>query len=193
MNEQIKEFDGIQLNDKNLYRQLAQIALPIAIQGVISATLGLIDNLMVGFIGEVELAAVGIAMQIFFIHYLLLFGFIGGTATYMAQFYGAGDKGRIRKVLGFAISVSMIFGIVFFIIGRVFTDQFLSIYVDDPEVKVLASQYVKIGSWTFFSLALSAPTEMALKATQQTRVPMVISTIAFTTNTFLNYVLAHIR
>lgn len=50
---------------KGFYRKLVKIALPIAVQGIISSSLGLVDNIMVGSLGEEALAAVGIAMQIF--------------------------------------------------------------------------------------------------------------------------------
>ncbi len=178
----------VTIDSRQLYTKLAKIALPISVQGVVSATLGMIDNLMVGFLGETELAAVGVATQIFFIHYLILFGFIGGTATFMAQFYGADDMKSIRKVTGFATSVALLAGLFFFTVAFFFTNGFLSFYVDDPVVKAMAVQYVKVGSVTFFFLAFSVPMEMAFKATQQTKVPMLISTVVFTTNTFLNYV-----
>ena len=57
----------IENENRQLYKKLARIAVPISIQGVVSATLNLIDNLMVGFLGEADLAAVGIASQIYFI------------------------------------------------------------------------------------------------------------------------------
>ncbi|HKM28216.1 MAG TPA: MATE family efflux transporter [Anaerovoracaceae bacterium] len=174
--------------DKKLYKNLAAIAIPIAIQGVISSTLGLVDNLMVGFLGETELAAVGVATQIFFIHYLLLFGFSGGTATFMAQFFGAKDMKNIRKTLGFTIAIALGVGLLFFIATFFFTEQVARIYSDEESVIELACQYIKIGSPTVFFLAFSAPIEMALKTTQQTKIPLKISIAVFGTNTFLNYV-----
>jgi putative efflux protein, MATE family len=179
----------ITLEDKALYKLLAKIAIPIAIQGVVSATLGLVDNLMVGYLGEAELAAVGIATQIFFIHYLFLFGFTSGTATFMAQFYGAGDQKSIRKVVGFAMTVALGVGLLFFVIGFFFTEQFLHIYSDDPKIIAMAVPYVKICAPQCFTLAISVPFESAFKATQRTKIPLVVSSVTFTTNTFLNYVL----
>ena len=179
----------LMLEEGALYKKLAKIAIPISIQGVVSATLGLVDNLMVGALGEAELAAVGIATQIFMIHFMLLFGFVGGSATFMAQFFGAKDYHNIRRVIGFAMTVAMGVGIVFFILGFGLTDQILQIYTNDPVLMDLARPYVKIGSITFFFLAVSVPVEMAFKATQQTKVPLVVSTVVFTTNTFLNWVL----
>ena len=178
----------IKIENKTLFEKLFRIALPIAIQGVVSGTLGLIDTLMVGFLGEAELAAVGIATQIFFIHYLFLFGFTSGSSTFVAQFYGTKDMKNIRKVIGFAITVAFGVGVVFFILSFFFTEQILRIYSNDPKVIAMAVPYVKIGTITFFFLAVSSPLEMAFKATQQTKIPMIISTLVFSTNTFLNYV-----
>ncbi len=172
-----------------LYKKLAKIAIPISIQGVVSATLGLVDNLMVGSLGEAELAAVGIATQLFHLHYMLLFGFISGTATFMAQFYGTKDFPNIRKVLGFAMTVAFAAGVIFFILGFGFTDTILRIYTDDLALVALARPYVKICSFTFFTLAFSFPLEMGFKTTQQTKVPMVISIVVFSTNVCLNYIL----
>lgn len=180
---------GTTLDDRALYRKLARIAIPISIQGVVSATLGLVDNLMVGSLGEAELASVGIATQIFYIFYLILFGFTSGTATFMAQFFGAGDFRNIRKVLGISVSVAWCAGAVFFLGTFFFTDQLLGFYTKDPELIGLARSYVRIGTVTFFCMALAVPMEMAFKSTQQTRIPMLISAVVFFTNVILNYIL----
>ena len=66
---------------RSVNKKIFQIASPIAIQGVVSATLTMVDNLMVGMLGETELAAVGVAGQLFMIHYLILFGFVSGSAV----------------------------------------------------------------------------------------------------------------
>ena len=77
----------MEFNKKALNRKLVRIATPIAIQGIVSATLSMVDNIMVGFLGETELAAVGVGSQLFMVHYLVLFGILSGSATFMAQFY----------------------------------------------------------------------------------------------------------
>ena len=181
--------DTVIIDKRELNRKLAKLAIPIAIQGIVSATLSMVDNLMVGFLGETELAAVGVGSQIFMIHYMFIFGLIGGSATFMAQFYGAGDMPNIRKVVGLDITILLGVGTLFFVAVHKFMDPILGFYTQDPAVKVLAIQYVKICSFNFFMLAISAPLEMAFKATQQTSVPMITSTVVFSTNTFLNFVL----
>lgn len=179
----------LEFNKKALNRKLVKIATPIAIQGIVSATLSMVDNIMVGFLGETELAAVGVGSQLFMVHYLVLFGILSGSATFMAQFYGTKDMANIRKVIGFDFTLLAVLGAVCFILVNGFTDGILSVYTEDPAVKVLAAQYVRINSFSFLLLAVSAPLEMAFKATQQVKIPMTISTVIFFTNITINYVL----
>lgn len=82
--------------------------MPIAIQSLIASSLSLIDNLMVGSLGELELNAVGVSVQIFFIHWMLLFGFTSGSATFISQFYGVKDLKNIKRTTGFALTVAML-------------------------------------------------------------------------------------
>ena len=178
-----------EFNKKELNKKIFKIAAPIAVQGVVSATLSMVDNLMVGFLGETELAAVGVGAQIFMLHYMVLFGLLSGSATFMAQFYGTRDMKNIRKVVGFAFTLLSGLGLFFFVMANGLTDRILSIYTEDPAVRALAAQYVRINSLSFLLLAFSAPMEMAFKATQQVRLPMIVSTVVFSSNTIINYIL----
>lgn len=180
-----------ELDKKQVNRKLAKLAIPIAIQGVVSATLGVVDDLMVGRLGEVELAAVGVATQVFFIHWMLIFGLVGGSATFMAQFYGTNDMKNIRKVTGLAMTILTGVGVVFFVVSILFTEEIMGFYTEDAAVRELAVQYVRINSISFLLLAYSNPIDMAFKATQQTNIPLIVSTITFSSNTLLNYILIY--
>ena len=166
-----------------LRSQLIKIAVPIAIQGVVSTTLGLVDDLMVGFLGEVELAAVGVGSQIFLIHYMLIYGMTSGTATFVAQFYGANDKKNMRRCIGFSVTAMLAVSTIFFILNMVFTREILSFYTTDERVLDLAVVYMRTNSLQFIFIAYSVPVLMGFQTSQQTKVPMVVSVVVFTTNT----------
>jgi Na+-driven multidrug efflux pump len=72
----------------DFYSTLLTLALPIAMQNFITSSLNLIDNIMIGRLGETEIAAVGLANQIFFLFHLFLFGINSGAAIFTAQFWG---------------------------------------------------------------------------------------------------------
>jgi Na+-driven multidrug efflux pump len=76
----------------------------------------LIDNLMIGGLGELALNAVGVSAQMFFVFWMLVFGFTSGNATFMAQFFGAKDYVNIRRTTGFALTVNFCMGCLFFLV-----------------------------------------------------------------------------
>lgn len=174
-------------NNRALLRTLAVVALPIALQSLIASSLNLVDNLMVGSLGEAELNAVGVSVQIYFIHWMMLYGFTSGSATFMAQFFGAGDFSNIRKTTGFAITINMGVSLIFFSAAMFFPGYVLRIFTGFPEIIQLGTGYVRMGACSFLFIAVTVPFTTALRATQQTRLPLYISGAAFLTNTFLNY------
>jgi len=177
------------LDKKELNKKIWRIALPIAVQGIISATLSMIDTLMVGTLGEIELAAVGVGQQLTSIHYLLLFGFTSGCATFMAQFYGTRDYANIRKVVGLAWTILLGIGAVFFVVSNAFAEQILSFYTKDSAVLEEACLYLRTISLQYLTLAVASPIEMAFKSSQKTRLPMISNIAVFSTNTLVNYIL----
>ncbi|MCI8631697.1 MAG: MATE family efflux transporter [Firmicutes bacterium] len=184
--------DGLRpvtIENKSLYRKLAVIALPMAMQELISCSLNFVDNLMVGSLGETELSAVGVGVQVFFIHWMVLFGFVSGTSTFTAQFFGSKEIGNIRKTIGLAVTVACSVGVIFFLAAFFIPETVVRCFSDIPEVIELATVYVKTGAPLLLMLGITVPFTSALKSTQQTKLPFFISLVTFSVNTGLNYIL----
>ncbi|MDR2162973.1 MAG: MATE family efflux transporter [Clostridiales Family XIII bacterium] len=174
--------------DKALYRKIFRVATPIALQSLISTALSLVDNLLIGNVGETELAAVGLSTQIFFIFWMVLFGWTGGTITYMAQFFGKGDMKNLRRVAGISTTVCFSVGVLFFVACAFFPGQVMRIFTNIPEVIELGTPLVRYGSAIFLTWSITVPLTAALKSTQQTKIPMLISGISLGVNTFLTLI-----
>lgn len=177
------------IRNRDLLKMLGKIAFPIALQSLIGSSLNLIDNLMVGKLGELELNAVGVSVQIYFIFWMMVFGFSSGAATFISQFYGVKDLKNIKRTTGFAITVTMCIGLMFFIVSMAFPQYILRVFTRFPDVIETGVPYIRIGAPTFLMLSITQPFTVALRATQQTRLPLYASATALVTNTFLNYVL----
>lgn len=177
------------IDNRNLLKMMGRVALPIAAQSLIGSSLSLIDNLMVGSLGELELNAVGVSVQLFFINWMLLFGFTSGAATFISQFYGVNDIKNIKKTTGFALTVAAGIGLMFFVVAMVLPEYVLRIFTRFPDVIELGVVYIRNGAPCILFLAITQPFTVALRATQQTRLPLYASVTALATNTFLNYVL----
>ncbi len=190
--EEFKLDKSITLNDnekKKLYSDIKRIALPIAAQSLIGTSLNFVDNIMVGSLGEVELAAVGVGLQIYLIYWMFIFGFTSGCSTFLAQFWGAKDIKNVKKTLGFSLTFSVLVGVSFFIGCRFFSTEIVSIFTNIPEIIVLAAEYTKAAAFALFFVSITQPLYVALRATHQTKLPLYMSIVAFVTNTFLNYML----
>ncbi|HWQ79811.1 MAG TPA: MATE family efflux transporter [Anaerovoracaceae bacterium] len=177
------------IESKSLYKTLARVAFPIALQSLIASSLNLIDNLMVGSLGEVELAAVGLSTQLFFVHFGVMFGFASGSAAFMAQFWGKKDVQSIRKVTGFAVLVSFGISMLFFLPAFLAPERVLRLFTDMPEVIALGKDFVRIAAISFLTLSITYPLSAALRTTQQTSLPLKISAVALSINTILNFFL----
>ncbi|MGL4571055.1 MAG: MATE family efflux transporter [Clostridium sp.] len=173
--------------DKKFIKTMITLALPITLQSFITSSLNLVDNLMIGKLGEDAIASVGLANQYFFIFMLTLTGINAGASVFMAQYWGKRDEKKIKSVLGLDISVGFIATIIFGIGALFFAEPIMGILSNDPRVIELGGEYLRIVSvsyiFTNFTMAFSS----ALRSTEQPKLPMYASLIGVLSNAFLNW------
>jgi putative MATE family efflux protein len=176
-------------SDKVFFKTLVSIALPLAIQYFISSSLNLVDMILIGQLGETAVAAVGLANQFVFLYFFLLFGIGSGAAIFTAQFWGNKDTRGVHKLLGICLSISLVGGLCFTIIGLALPRQILSIYSADPNVVEMGSQFLSIIAFSFILNAITFCYGAVLRSVEKVRLPMIASIVAICLNTFLNYTL----
>ena len=114
--------------DKLFYKTLVMLCIPIIIQNLISTLVNMVDTVMVGSLGEVSVASIGIANQYFFLFNMALSGIIGGAGIFMAQFYGKGDKDSIKKITGLSVIAALILGLLFFMLAVFFPNVIIHFF-----------------------------------------------------------------
>ena len=176
---------------RKFLKNVALVASPIALQSLIGSSLNLVDNLMIGHLGELPLNAVGVSVQIFFVYWMFVFGFASGGATFISQFYGVKDLVNIRRTTGFTLAVVFGMGLIFFIAAVCFPEYLLRIFTRFPEVIEAGKVYVRIGAPVFLLVPVTQAFTVALRATQQTVQPLLASVVALGMNTCMNYILIY--
>ncbi|WP_333638426.1 MATE family efflux transporter [Tissierella praeacuta] len=174
--------------DKKFLVAILTLVIPITLQNLISSSLNMVDNLMIGRLGESSIAAVGLVNQYFFIFMLCLTGINAGAGIFMSQFWGKKDIFNIRKMLGLDIVLSLIVSILFFIPAYLFPEEIIKIFTKDTEVIKLGIQYIRIISITFVLTSITQTYSTALRCIGIARLPMFGSLIGVLTNAFLNLV-----
>jgi putative MATE family efflux protein len=177
------------LADREYLRQLFRFTLPIALQNLVTASLNMVGVVMIGQLGEVPLAAVGLANQIFFLLQLVLFGITSGAAIFTAQLWGKQDLLNIRKVLSLGLLLAETASLIFFILAVVKPELVLGIYSKDPAVVSLGSEYLRIFGAAYLFFAVTMCFGVVLRSTGDVKTPMIISIMALAINTALSYIL----
>ena len=132
-----------------MFKTLFVIALPIILQNLMQSTVNMLDTLMVGQLGSVEIAAVGLGNQIYVLLNMVLFGVSSGGAIFVAQFWGKKDKLGIWKMEGVMFTLSLIISFLF-MVASVFAPKFLiGLYSTDPRVIEIGAKYLKIVAFSF--------------------------------------------
>jgi putative MATE family efflux protein len=174
-------------NDKTFYKSLFTIAVPIMLQNLINSFVNMLDTVMIGRLGTVEIAAVGLGNQIFFLYNLTLFGICSGGAIFTAQFWGKRDIAGIRKNLGFCIFLSMIVAVLFTLVSNLIPAHIIAIYSRDPAVIEAGAVYLQAVSLAFIPFAVSHAFILTLRAIEKVRLSMITTIIALSINLVLNY------
>lgn len=108
------------LGDKPFWRVAIRLALPIAIQNMLTSSFALIDTLMVSQLGDVALSAVGMAGQWGWFMTIITFGVCSGMSVFAAQYWGVRNLKAMRRVLGLALCIGGVISLLFLLCAQCF-------------------------------------------------------------------------
>lgn len=184
----MKEIVVLNEDNKKFYKTLITLCIPIIIQNLLSNLINMVDTIMVGGLGEISVASIGIANQYFFLYNMALSGIIGGASLFIAQFYGKNDKLNIRKITGLSVISALMIGITFMIVA-LFSPKFIIYFFSkDLDVIKVATNYFSIIGFCYPIIAISNVFSMGSRSIRNPKLGMICSTISLFINIILNYV-----
>ncbi len=176
------------IRDKNFYKKLLTIAIPITLQSLITFAINMMDTVMVGSLGEVPLSASSLSGQIFFITTVLCFGIAGGGSVLSSQFWGKKDSRSIAKTLSIVLKLNIIVGIIFSILSFFIPGHLLGFYINVPEVIQVGIPYLKIVSIMYPLFCITTSISVIFRTISQIKISVIANSIAFVLNVFFNWV-----
>lgn len=172
---------------RSFYKDLWIIALPIALQQLVTSSLNMVDTLMVGKVGVDAVAAVGIANQYYFLLNMMMFGIYSGGMVYFAQYWGKKDTKSIHRLLGFTLILGLSLSVIFSGLGILIPEKIVGLFTPEVMVQALGAKYLKIACLSYPFMILSFGFSMGLRAVEKPKYSMIASMIALILNTILNY------
>lgn len=179
----------LMLHDRKFQKTVLMIAVPLMLQQLIVSSVNLIDNLMVGQLGDMALSGVSMANRFYMIVWAGVNGMIASSVIYLSQYNGANDTNHMKQSFRFMIVSSYILCIALFIIAFFFPEMVIAFFIKDVEVIRLGSAYLKIAAISYLPSVISLCIASAFRALGETKKPLYISVISVLTNAVFNYFL----
>jgi len=170
-------------------RTMLSIAIPVTLQNLLFSSFTLVDTLMIGSLGDLPLAAVGMAGKWTWFYGIVLFGFTSGAAVFIAQYFGADDRAGIHRTYGLMTIGTMAAAMVFSLLALLVPERIIGLLSSDPEAIKTASVYLRIIALAYPFQALRRSAGTLLQSTQRVVIPFIGAVCSVVTNIVLNAVL----
>ncbi len=173
------------IGDKNYYKTLLTIALPLALTNLLQSCMSIVDTIMVSGIGMVT--AVGNAGNIIQLTDGIGWGIMSGIAVYAAQFFGANQKDNLARTFGLCLTLLMANCIFWVLMVFFFGESLLRFYLNDAEIIKYSLEYLRIDILSLIPAYIAYACSTMYRSMHNTRLPFVISIIASIINVIVNY------
>lgn len=175
--------------EKDYYQSLVRLAIPVALQSLITFLVNFADNLMVNSLGDAAVSGVYMGNQIQTLIQMFTSGIGGAILIISAQYWGKRDTHHIKTLVAIGLRISVIVGLAFTLVGLAVPEQIIRIFTKDADVIREGAIYLR---WVCLSYAFFCVTQAlisAMRSVEVTRIGMWVSLASLFVNIFLNYIL----
>lgn len=176
------------VRDKGFYKQVANIAIPIALQSMITMGVNLLDNIMVGSLGETAMSGVSNANQFLSVFHICCMGLGMGVSVLTARYWGMENMKNMKKAVTIMLRLCVGLALIF-MIPAVFAPKILmKLYTPEQDVILQGVLYYRWIWPAIIMQGLSLTCTIVLRSVGQIRLPLYTSIGAFFINMFFNYI-----
>lgn len=184
------------IGDRDFYKKVLLIALPMIGQNAISSFVSFLDNIMVGKIGTEQMSGVAIVNQLVFVFAICIFGGVSGAGIFGTQFYGKGDYEGQKYAFRFKLMAASFIVLVALLLGIFAGTELIQLYLSDSgevgDIQLAlkyGEEYLAIMLWGLIPFALSQTYVSSIRETGHTMVPMIAGISAMAINLVLDILL----
>ena len=175
--------------ENGFLRAVCRLAVPVALQSMLQSSFSIVDQIMIGQLGSISVAAVGLAGK-YFNTFVFTSGAIGAVSGIMiSQYMGRNDREEVRRSFFVNLGGILLLAGLFTLLALFFPQQIMGLYTDEVETIAAAVGYLTILAGTFFPSAGATMLSAMFRCMERTALPLFASIAAAVCNTGLNYVL----
>ena len=174
---------------KQFLTQIAVIAVPVALQNLLTTTGSMVDTMMIASLGQTEVGAVGLCAQFSSLMFAGYWGFVGGGMLFFSQYWGVKDDEGINRSYGLTLTCMMSVGLVFCLMAVCFPETVMRLYTDKEPIQKVGAEYLRIAGFSYPLMVFSMAMASLLRCTGRVRLPLYGSVAGVGANVLLNWVL----
>ena len=165
------------------------LAFPIVLQRIVEILVNLIDNLMVGQLGDIPVSACSLVGSFNLLFSCASGGIVSAGVIIAAQAWGAGNKDLIKRTISGCLLASAVVSFAFFAVSQICPQLIIRVYTDKDYLIGPGSSYLRILSYSFLPYAITSTYTNILRTTGSAKFGFIIETVNSIINAALNYVL----
>jgi len=177
------------LKNKTFYRNFFSIYIALVLQNVVTLSVNLADNMMLGAYSETSLAGVAAVNQIQFVYQQFLLALGDGLVIFCSQYWGKRQTAPMKKIAATAMHAGLLIAIALFVLVSLFSRQAVGIFTTDGPIIGEGVRYLRIIRFTYLFFAVTQLLLAALRSTETVRIAFQLSILTFFINCGINYVL----
>ena len=175
--------------DRSFYRSLIALAIPVALQNLITFAVSFADNLMVGSLGDAAVSGVYMGSQIQTFLQMFSGGIEGAILILAAQYWGKRDVASIKRIIAIGLHFSIAFGLLLTAVCLAIPRPIISLFTDDAVVINDGAIYLRIVCLSYLFFCITQALIASMRSVEVARIGMGVSLISLLVNVSLNYVL----
>lgn len=184
---------GLFVRDRGFYRTFFSLTGMIALQNIITFSVNLADNLMLGAYHETAFAGVALVNQIQYLLQMLIMGVGEGIIVLASQYWGKGETEAIRRITGIGMRIGLILSVILWGVTFFFPETCLSLLTNDRSVMEEGAQYLRIICFSYPLFAITNILLSTLRSVETVKIGFAVSGSTLCINVCLNYLLIYGR
>lgn len=176
------------VEDKEFYKSIIKIGTPIVLQGMITVGVNMVDTLMLGKMGEGQLAGSSLANEFINIFMIMCMGMGYGAAVLTAKFWGSREIDRLKKIITIMLRVCLCISFLFTMMAYFRPEFIMGLFSNEEDIIANGVGYFKISAFSFVPMGITLTITAVFRSVRETRFPLYMSIIAFFTNIFFNWI-----
>ena len=176
-------------NDRSFLHTVCSLAIPVALQSMLQSSFSIVDQIMIGQLGSVSIAGVGLAGK-FSSMYSVIISAVGAVAGILiSQYLGQENQREVKRSSYVNLWLGLGIAALFSVLCMVFPRQIMGLYTTDPATRQAAAEYLSIIAGTFVPMAGATLLSTLFRCIEKARLPLYASLVSAGLNTVINYVL----